>query len=363
MTSQATGDPIQLQPKTGTPGAAVAILALCCVFWGFSFPAMKIAMDAFERQVLSNAGSAGSPLLMELAACATLNTWRFGGAAVLYWLLTRSRQRGFRRSDTLGGGLVGLFFAAGMFAQIVGLRYTLPSVSSFLTALVVVFAPLAQAFLFRKRVDPRTWAAVGLAMAGMIILSQPNPSATPENAAAPVPPFPYAGEILTVLGSLLFTGQILSIDHFGRQADTLRLTLVMFVTTALVSGLLGLCFGAHQFYAPALLTRLAADATLQWTMGLMIFFSSVLAMHFMNAYQPLITPAMAGVVYCLEPIFGTLFSILFATEVLTLATILGGAVILLAVLVVTRRSEKDAPQAVNPEPGLQAELGEGGGGT
>jgi drug/metabolite transporter (DMT)-like permease len=48
-------------------------------------------------------------------------------------------------------------------------------------------------------------------------------------------------------------------------------------------------------------------------------------------------------VYCLEPVFATLFSVLFQTERLTAATVLGGAVILAAVLLVARQQEHRAP--------------------
>src|SRR5437773_870899 len=70
----------------------------------------------------------------------------------------------------------------------------------------------------------------------------------------------------------------------------------------------------------------------------LVFFSSVIALHLMNAYQPHVSPAMASVVYCLEPVFATLFSVLFGMEALTVMTIGGGAVILGAVLIVARGS-------------------------
>ena len=61
-----------------------------------------------------------------------------------------------------GGLVVGGLMALGMFLQIVGLRYTLPSVSAFITALAVVFAPVMQAMFLKERVGGRIWAAVAL---------------------------------------------------------------------------------------------------------------------------------------------------------------------------------------------------------
>jgi len=57
----------------------------------------------------------------------------------------------------------------------------------------------------------------------------------------------------------------------------------------------------------------------------------------MNTYQPRLNPATASVIYCLEPVFATLFSVLFKTEYLTATTVAGGAMILMGVMVVTRK--------------------------
>ena len=312
---------------------AIGMLALCCLLWGWSFPVAQLAMQPFEAHLRQSLGwSHGDfPVPRRVGLSAAFNTWRMGLAAVLYALLTWRRQRGFQRSDLAGGLLVGTFFAAGMLAQNVGLRYALPSVSGFLTALLVVFAPLAQALIFRRAVGKCTWVAVVLALTGTGILSWPV-GATP--AAILTAPWPWFGEAMTILGALFFTGQVLALDHFGSRADPARLTLVMLATTAALSGLTSLALGCGALYVPAAVTRLAADPVVWWTLGSLVVFSSVIAMHLMNVYQPSVSPAIASVVYCLEPLFAVAFSLLFQTEHLTGTVVIGGAIILLAVLLV-----------------------------
>ena len=319
-----------------SPRFAVFVLAFCCVCWGYSFPVTKLALEVFEAHVApEELGNA--PLAQKIALSATFNGWRFGLSALLYWLLTRVRPSQFRRSDVAGGALIGGFFSLGMLVQIVGLQYTLPSVSGFLTSLVVVFAPLAQALFFRHAVPARAWLAVGLALLGIVILSQPGAGA---ESRASQPPLPYLGEALTVFCAMLFTGQLLALDRYGKQADTGRLTLMVFVTAALTGVAAGLLAGGGRLYHPAVLERLAGDATLQWSFTSMVLFSSVAAVHLMNAWQPRVTPATASVVYCLEPVCAALFSIGFRMESLTAATLLGGAIILAAVLLVARVAAK-----------------------
>lgn len=312
---------------------------------------MKLGLAAAESRVRETLPShlAGEtlPLTVQLAVNAGFNGVRFGMAALLYWLLTRRRQRDFSAPDVSGGLLVGLFFAAGMFAQITGLRYTAPSVSGFLTALVVVFAPLAQRIIFRRAVSPRIWLAVAAALAGMVVLSQPDATATGTEAGPITPLFPFMGEALTVIGAVFFTGQLLVLDSYGKRAqfEGARLTIVMFLATSAFSLLLSLLLGGAALCRGQVLSALATDPTVQWSMLGMTVFSSVVALHLMNSYQPRISPAAASVVYCLEPLFATLFSVLFRTEGLRAATFAGGALISAAVLIAARAA---AERAVGP---------------
>jgi drug/metabolite transporter (DMT)-like permease len=55
----------------------------------------------------------------------------------------------------------------------------------------------------------------------------------------------------------------------------------------------------------------------------------------MNACQPLVAPARATVIYCLEPVFALLASLGFGQETLTGLTCLGGAIVIGAALMVS----------------------------
>jgi len=325
--------------STGT-ALPIAMLVVCCLFWGFSFPAMQITASTFEK-TLRETGNEIPGAAGELASRSIFNFWRFALAAGAFFVFTIPRQRHFSRADMLGGVVLGLTFCIGILLQLIGLRYTLPSTSSFLTALSVIFAPLAQTLLFRRPLGRRTIIAVVVALIGMFILSQPNPHATAAQTIAQTPPIPHLGEILTIIGALLFTTQILSIDYFGQVADAARLTLIMLLTTCTVSLILGFALGGLHFHRGPVFSHLAHDRQFLACFAGLAFISSMLSQYLMNRYQPLVAPATAAVVYCLEPVFGTLFSVAFGTERLSAITIIGGSIILLAVLLVARRS--DAP--------------------
>ena len=325
---------------------AVTVLAVCCVFWGFSFPAMQIAAAAVDR-ALAGAGAGGR--VSELAIRGTFNGWRFGIAGLLCLALTARRFRHLTAHELSGGLIVGAFFGGGMLLQVYGLKYTLPSVSSFLTALPI-YAPLGQALVLKRPVGKTVWTAVGIAVVGIVILSIGGNDPHAQGNLTQHPPIPYLGEILTILGTMMFAGQILSVDRFGQKSDPSRLTTVMLLTSGVLSLLIGVVAGGGAMYHAPVLSALSHDREFVGYFSTLVIFSSVLALQLMNTWQPRIAPATATVVYCLEPVFGTIFSILFGTETLIPSTVLGGAIILAAVVLVARGPGPVAAAAVAPAP-------------
>lgn len=302
---------------------AAMLLFSANIFWGWSFPTMKWVVPTMQAQV-ADAG--------ELVATATFIGWRFGLGCLLYFLLSIRKQRGFTRDDCIGGAATATCFVTGLFLQILGLRYTQPSVSGFLTSLIVVFIPLAQRLVLRKPIAAGTWPAVLLALAGTVILAT-----TGSGDPMARPPFPFAGESLTILGSLAFTGQVLFLDHYGKTASAPRLSLVQFGITGAAGLLIGLVFDhGTGFYQPASLNALCASWTMQWGLPTLVVFSTVGAFHLMNQNQPLLPAATAGVIYCSEPVFATVFSIVLGQERPTSNLLVGGGLILAGILWINR---------------------------
>jgi drug/metabolite transporter (DMT)-like permease len=223
-----------------------------------------------------------------------------------------------------------------MLLQVYGLRYTLPSVSSFLTALPI-FAPVAQSIVMRRRVGGIVWLSVGIAVVGIGVLAISGTDATTRGPLVHRPPIPFFGEILTILGAMMFAAEILCVDRFGQHANASRLTVVMLLTAGFISLAIGLAAGGGALQRPSMVNLLIHDGSFTWSLTGLVVFSSVLALQLMNMWQPRIAPATATVVYCLEPVFGTVFSVMFGTESLTASTIVGGAIILCAVLTISQK--------------------------
>lgn len=330
-------------PFTSTARFAILALALCCVFWGFSFPVNQLGIHTLHSHIPA---ADRAPIWNEIAAASTYLGWRFLIAGLIFALAFNKPLFRGRKFAWRGGLVVGAFFGCGMLVQMIGLSFTRPSISGFLTALVVVFAPLAQAYLLKRPVSIATWGAVALALGGAWIMTQQTGDGASGSAAiVRTPPIPFFGEGLTILSAVFFTGQLLALDFFGKRDDARQITLVMFGVTAIIGIGAGAYLSGGSFYGSGAWLRAAGEFNVLWTLASVIVFSTLMAIYLMNVFQPRLAPATASVVYCLEPVFALAFSVLFQTERLTLATGLGGASILAAVLLAARQEEPAAASA------------------
>ncbi len=296
------------------------MLLLANFFWGISFPVIKAIVLLHERLVPA-AGTWFSAIYTVaprfVLATAILILWQPRG----FWRVTPGELK--------QGVVIGLFAAAGMLLQNDALQFTAASTSAFLTQFYAILIPVWVALRSRRNPGALIWTCCALVLAGVAILGN----------------FDFRtltfgrGEWETLLSSLFFMGQILWLEKKEFAANrAAKLTLVMFATEALVFSVLAVVV------APDFAT-LAAP----WGNGAWVGFTLVLTLlctvgsfSLMNAWQPKITATEAGLIYCVEPIFGSLMAcflpalfsvwaaIHYPNETATWSLLLGGGLITLA---------------------------------
>ena len=221
---------------------------------------------------------------------------------------------------------IGIFAAGGMILQNDGLQFTEASTSAFLTQLTAILIPVFAALRARKNPGWRVWVCCVLVLAGVAILGHFDWRALRLGR----------GEIETLLATFFFAGQILVLDSAAFAGNRfMRITLIMFATEAVIYVIMAL-FTAPAL--PALFTPWASGGFIVLTL-LLTVFCTLGAFLLMNAWQPKITATEAGVIYCMEPIFGSLlalvlpgmfslaFAIGYANETITWTLLVGGALI------------------------------------
>lgn len=295
--------------------AAMLVLATAC--WSLSFPVMK-ALTLAQQDLLPGVNSWFTSSLCVL--------YRFALAALGMTWLTAPRLRGLTRKEIAQGVGLGLFGSGGLVFQMDGLAYTAASTSAFLTQFYCLLIPLWFALRHRRLPSARVLLCCLAVLIGVAVLSG----------------FDWRrfhlgrGEIETLAGSVLFTGQILWLQR-PRYAgnDVGRFTCVMFVVMAL-------CM------APVTLatTRSAGDWVSAFSTGPLLAFLAVLVVVctfggylLMNHWQPVVPATQAGLIYCAEPVFVSLLVLFlpgllavfagveYANEQLTWRLLLGGGLI------------------------------------
>ncbi|MBI4626661.1 MAG: DMT family transporter [Verrucomicrobia bacterium] len=299
---------------------ALWMLVLTNFLWGLSFPLIKAILLLHEK-LLPDAGTWFATLYTVaprfLFATVILAAWRPRD----FWRMTRA--------EFTQGVTIGLFAVAGMLLQNDGLQFTAASTSAFLTQVSAILIPVWVALRVRHNPGWLTWLCCALVLAGVAILGR----------------FDWRelsfgrGEWETLLSSLFFMGIILTLDKkafAGNRPE--KITLVMFATLALAFWPLAAITAPD---AAALIVPWTSPVWLGFTAGLTVF-CTVGAFSLMNAWQPKITATEAGLIYCIEPIFGSAMALIlpawfsmwagidYANERATWTLLVGGSLITLA---------------------------------
>jgi drug/metabolite transporter (DMT)-like permease len=147
------------------------------------------------------------------------------------------------------------------------------------------------------------------------------------------------GEVETLIGSVIFTGQILWLERplFGRNRVS-HFTLVMFLTMTLIA----LPVSLVTMRQPADWGRAYSSPPVLALIAALVVFCTMIAFVLMNRWQPILPAPEAGLIYAAEPVFASLFALFlpawlsrlgpihYSNEKVTLALFVGGGLITLA---------------------------------
>ena len=332
--------PASAQFAGGLRPRAIQMLVFCTVLWALSFPAMK-ALVQTQQQLMPGVGSWFFTALSV--------TYRFGLAGLLLLPFAFRQVRTLRRRELEQALVMSLFGGTGILFQMDGLAYTSASTSAFLTQGYCVFIPVWVALVSRRWPSLKIFLSVMLVVSGVAVLAEINFHSIKLGR----------GEIETLVASLLFTGQILTLEH-PRYATNrpLCLTVVMLLATAAVAAPLA------WFTAPSAAAwwQAYASPAAGGFLAIIVLFCTLAAFILMNTWQRRVTATEAGLIYCAEPVFASVMALFlpeifshwagisYANENLTVRLLIGGGLITLAnVLLQSRWLEGKGPAAPKPE--------------
>lgn len=278
---------------------ADAALALVALVWGSTFVVVKQALEGISTVYFL-------AIRFSLASvCLLLIFW-----GVFRRMPSRALWRGIGR-----GAVAGLFLWSGYILQTFGLKYTSAGKSGFLTGLYIVLVPVIGAIVYRKPAQAREVAGVGLAGAGMVVMTFPSVKGSFQM---------NRGDLLTLGCAVAFAFHLLVLGYYSQREKFEAVALGQIACAALLS----IC--SLTVEAP----KADWNAGVVFAILLTAVFATAVAFALQTWGQQYTTATRTALIFALEPVIALATAVLAGGEKLTLAAVSGGSLILAGILTV-----------------------------
>jgi drug/metabolite transporter (DMT)-like permease len=274
------------------------MLMITAVIWGFAFVAQRVGASYVGAFTFNGIRFAlGSLSLIPL---------------ILYFSGKEKKEKtlNFSTSAIPGGIIAGVILFLAATVQQIGLSETTAGKAAFITGLYIVLVPLFGIFL-KHRINTNVWFGAILAVSGLYLLSVTEGFSISR------------GDFLQLIGSVFWTCHILSIDHFTKKADPLKLSFVQFITCSSLSLIIALIFEKITFsgLTQALIPILYGG-----------IFSVGIAYTLQVVGQKHAKPSHAALILSMESVFAAIGGLLILKERMGMRGYIGCALMLSGIL-------------------------------
>ena len=274
----------------------VSLVLTVAAIWGSAFVVMK---DTLHRINVSS-----------------FLGWRFLIATCVMAAIRPQALKHIRGKFLVKGVVVGSLLGGGYLFQTFGLTQTTVAKTGFITGLYAIFTPLFAAGLFKKHVSKIQWAATALAFAGLAMLSFKGLSIG-------------VGESLVLVSAILFAGHIIALSEWSNGMDTYALTLIQMAMVSAISFLGGIKQGIEVPHDSGVWQAILYTAIL----------ASAFAFLVQTWTQSFMAATSIGILLTMEYIFAAVFGVILGHETLALRTLLGGSLVIIAMVVIIKSEE------------------------
>ncbi|MCL4320122.1 MAG: DMT family transporter [Candidatus Thermoplasmatota archaeon] len=265
------------------------LIIIATLSWGVTFPLIKISLEYM------------SPVIF-LAIRFLIST-----IVMIPFIKNRSDLTGLRQ-----GFIAGFFLFLGYYFQTIGLYFTTPAISGFVTGLYIVLVPVIAYLIYRQRISKSDLSAVTLAFVGLLIITVGEVS----NFSLQL------GDLLTFICAVGYAMQIIYVSR-NNKLDMVKFTFFQMAAVSLYSTIAIPTFKIYfNFSSPILIFTIAFTA----------IFAGVVAYFITNKALVYVKPEKASIIMVSEPVFAAIFSVILTGIPLSYYTIGGGALMVIAML-------------------------------
>ena len=265
------------------------LIIIATLSWGITFPLIKISLEYM------------SPVIF-LAIRFLIST-----IVMIPFIKNRSDFTGLKQ-----GFIAGFYLFLGYYFQTIGLYFTTPAISGFVTGLYIVLVPVIAYLIYRQRISKSDLSAVTLAFVGLLIITVGEVS----NFSLQL------GDLLTFICAVGYAMQIIYVSR-NNKLDMVKFTFFQMAAVSLYSTIAIPTFKIYfNFSSPILIFTIVFTA----------IFAGVVAYFITNKALVYVKPEKASIIMVSEPVFAAIFSVILTGIPLSYYTIGGGALMVTAML-------------------------------
>ncbi len=248
----------------------------------------------------------------------TLNAYRFLGAFFIAAILTFNKIKTVNRETLKYSLILGIALVFVYTGVTFGVKYTTLSNSGFLCALTVIFVPIFEFLIFRKKPKKKIIIAVTVSLIGIMLLTlQSDLSLNMDN---------IKGDLMCIMCAVTYALDLIITGKAVEKPEVNAYQLGVFQLGVTGGFMLTIALLTEEIHLP--------QGGAVW--GSIIFlslFCTGVAFIVQAVAQQYTTPSHVGVIYTLEPVFAGIVAYFLAGEVLTSRAYLGAFLMIGALLI------------------------------
>ena len=260
---------------------------------------------------------------------------RFSIAALIFLPFVFASLKKTNKQTLIAGSVLGFFYFTGFTAQSLGLNLTTATKSGFITGTFVIFIPILQLIIEKRKPKWFNVLSVFFVLIGLIMLSSKGDNVI--DFIRQLGSDFNTGDLLTLICAVLFAFQVVYVDVFTKKYDYLPMVFVQLLITGLGGFILSYVFSISSLET----VRLSINSTVITAVIYTAVFASILATVIQLKYQKTVTPTKAGIIFSIEPIFAAVFAYFLLSEKISNFGLVGCVLIFIGVVVSELFSVKD----------------------
>lgn len=270
---------------------ASIVLAVVALVWGTTYAVIKDTLSVVQ------------PF--------SLMMFRFGFSALILSMMYLKKFKIIKSVDLKRGIIIGIFMFLAFYFLIVSIRFTTASKFSFIVGAYVLIVPFLSWIINKTKLDRYAIVGAILATIGLAFL-------TMEKGAV----F-NLWDLVAGCCSFFFAAHMISIEKYSGDSDPILLTIIQFITTAVLFIILT---GVKEGYNFTVLPEI------KWTLGYLVIISTIIPFAIQNIVQRYISSTSTALILTLQSAFGSIFAVYYLDERMTKQMIIGCLLIFIAIV-------------------------------